>query len=245
MFLEARAVIVRRSSDRGGANHGWLNTKHTFSFANYYDTKFNSYGKLRVINEDHVIPGKGFPTHPHRDFEIFSYVIKGGIRHKDSMGNVEICLPGDIQFTSAGKGIFHSEFSEPQHGPLHFLQIWISPNETGLTPSYQTKHFSDEDKLGKLCLCVSGTGENNSIQINQDVKFYASKLNIGDSVSYELKKGRKGYLHNIETSSNLKIISSEEDYELLPGDGAFLNSGSCTFESTKDLAHFVFFDLKE
>ena len=241
------SIQVRKSEERGGANHGWLNTKHTFSFANYYDSKFGGYGPLRVINEDHVTPGDGFPAHPHRDFEIFSYVLQGGIRHKDSMGNTEVCRPGDIQFTSAGSGIFHSEFSEPSEGPLHFLQIWVKPSKTGLPPSYCTKTFPDEKKLGKLCLCLSETGEQDSIKIHQDVKVYASKLKNSQQVQHEFLSARKGYVHVPEISSPLLLKGEEESILLQPGDGAFLSSGRFTFENegNEKIAHFILFDLSQ
>jgi len=238
------SITLRKSFERGGANHGWLNTKHTFSFAMYYDRKFNGYGPLRVINEDHVTPGDGFPAHPHANFEIFSYVIGGAIRHQDSMGNSELCHPGDIQFTSAGKGIIHSEFADEDFGDLHFLQIWVKPSQTGLHPSYTTKRFPDELKQGKLCLCLSPSGKDDSIVINQDVFVFASKLSDGQSVTYEIPPGRKGYVHLIENTGPLNIESTDtKTIELSGGDGAFLSSGSFSFSGPSKQAHFIFFDI--
>ena len=239
------SITVRKSEQRGGADHGWLNSKHTFSFAGYYDPKYSSYGSLRVINEDHVAPGTGFPTHPHRDFEIFSYVIDGAIQHKDSMGNVEICKPGDIQFTSAGSGIMHSEFSVKEYGPLHFLQIWVKPNKNSLKPSYKTSHFSDEDKKNKLCLCLSGDGAKNSIKINQDILVYSSKLEQNNTINYDISPGRKVYIHVIETSGGLELKNNDKSVTLSPGDGAFLESPQqFTLTSTSSvLGHFILFDL--
>ena len=206
-----------------------------------------TYGSLRVINEDHVTPGDGFPTHPHSNFEIFSYVIGGAIKHTDSMGNIEVCKPGDIQFTSAGTGIAHSEFSKKEFGPLHFLQIWVLPNAKNLKPSYQTQHFSDEEKRGKLCLCLSGTGENKSIKINQDIKVFASKLEQGESVDYILNLGRKGYIHLIESTGSVEVsLSRKNTIELQGGDGAFLSNGRLKITATSvQQSHFILFDLEE
>lgn len=241
------SIVLRKSIERGAANHSWLKSHHTFSFASYYEPKFSNFGCLRVINEDHVKPGQGFPNHPHSNFEIFSYVITGAIKHKDSMGNTEICKRGDIQFTSAGKGISHSEFSDPKFGKLHFLQIWVSPSTKDLQPQYCTRHFSDEEKKGKLCLCLSQTGEENSIKINQNIKVFASKLEKGESVSYSVAKGRKGYIHIVESAGDVQLkLNEQESVALEGGDGAFLPSGNFVITGNHaNLSHFLLFDLLE
>ena len=237
-------ITTRQSEERGSANLGWLKSKHTFSFADYYDHKYSGYGSLRVINEDHLAPGKGFPEHPHRDYEIFTYVIRGAIEHEDSMGNVEICKPGDIQFTSAGSGISHSEFSVREYGPLHFLQIWVKPNKSGLKPHYTTGTFPDEIKRNKLCLCVSGDGENGSIAINQDIKVYASLLEDNQNLTFVVKPGRKVYIHVVENSGSLVLDNGNHLKTLAPGDGAFIeNPQQLQLAASSPLSHFLLFDV--
>jgi quercetin 2,3-dioxygenase len=241
----SKFIRIRKSFERGSANLGWLKSKHTFSFANYHDPKYMGLGSLRVINEDHLSPGKGFDAHPHRDFEIFSYVIKGAIKHQDSMGNQEICHPGDIQFTSAGKGVSHSEYSAPEYGPLHFLQIWVKPDRFGITPSYTTRHFSNEQKRGKLCLCLSSSG-GDCININQDVKVFASLLGGSEPVvDYVVENKRQAYLHLIEGGGALEISTPDETLLLQPGDGAFLLVPQrVSFKGiSEQLAHFVLIDV--
>ena len=187
-------TAVRKAKDRGTANFGWLDSKHTFSFGNYYDPRFMGFGTLRVINEDRVAPGKGFDTHGHRDMEIVSYVLEGALEHKDSIGTGSVIRPGDVQRMSAGTGIRHSEFNHSKSDGVHFLQIWIEPDRDGITPSYEQKNFSTDEKRGRLRLVGSQDGRDGSVTIHQDVDLYASVLGRGAAVSHALAAGRKGWL---------------------------------------------------
>jgi len=184
---------VRRSSERGHANHGWLDSYHSFSFADYYDPRHMGFGPLRVINEDRVQPGQGFGTHGHRDMEIISYVLEGALGHKDSMGNGSTIVPGDVQRMSAGSGVRHSEYNY-EKGVTHFLQIWIEPNVTGIAPSYEQKHFKPEDKRGRLRLIASSDGRDGSVTIHQDALVFAGLFDGGEAATYDLAD-RKGYVH--------------------------------------------------
>lgn len=186
---------IRKSSDRGLANHGWLKSHHSFSFASYYDPEHMGFGPLRVINEDRVYPGRGFGTHGHRDMEIISYVLEGSLAHKDSMGNGSALRYGDVQRMSAGTGVQHSEFNHSPDAPVHFLQIWSEPNIKGIAPSYEEKHFDVESKQGKLRLIASPDGRDGSVLIHQDATVYASILNGEDRVRHELTPGRIAYVH--------------------------------------------------
>lgn len=186
---------IRKSGDRGLANHGWLKSYHTFSFGHYYDPEHTGFGPLLVINEDRVQPGHGFGTHPHRDMEIISYVLDGALEHRDSMGNGSVLRYGDVQRMSAGTGVRHSEFNHSQKDPVHFLQIWIEPNVKGIAPSYEEKHFDPESKQGKLRLIASGNGRDGSVLIHQNAAIYASILNGSDRIKHELAPGRTGYVH--------------------------------------------------
>eukprot|EP00026_Physarum_polycephalum_P014011 Phypoly_transcript_14477.p1 GENE.Phypoly_transcript_14477~~Phypoly_transcript_14477.p1 ORF type:complete len:243 (+),score=38.68 Phypoly_transcript_14477:127-855(+) len=238
------SIVVRKSADRGSANHGWLDTHHTFSFAGYYDPRFVGFNSLRVINEDRVAPGKGFGTHPHSEMEIFSYVISGELAHKDSMGNRETIKRGDVQFTSAGTGILHSEFNGSNSDWVHFLQIWVKPNVSGIEPSYQTKHFAEEEKKDKLRLIVSPDGSDGSVSIHQDLKMYASVLQKGASVSFTWPAGRAGYIHLTDTKGSLSL---NDEVILHEGDGAFINGNDHVTISISGLAEkseFVLFDMK-
>ncbi|HEX4341715.1 MAG TPA: pirin family protein [Polyangiaceae bacterium] len=186
---------IRRSGDRGLADHGWLRSFHTFSFADYYDPANMGFRALRVINEDRVEAGRGFGTHPHRDMEIISYVLDGELSHKDSMGNGSVIRPGDVQRMSAGTGVRHSEFNPSQSDGVHFLQIWIVPDRAGHQPSYEQKSFSDEERAGKLRLVASNDGQGGSVSINQDAKLYAGTFGEGEKARYELPAGRHAWLH--------------------------------------------------
>jgi quercetin 2,3-dioxygenase len=188
---------TRKSDDRGVANHGWLYSQHTFSFGSYYDPRHTGFGPLLVINEDRVAPGQGFGTHGHRDMEIISYVLEGQLAHKDSMGNSSILRYGDVQRMSAGSGVQHSEFNYSSSAPVHFLQIWIEPNVTGIEPAYEEKHFDPEAKQGKLRLIASANGRSGSVRLHQDADIYASILNGNDSIQHTLAPGRNAYLHVI------------------------------------------------
>ena len=186
---------LRRSSERGHADHGWLDSYHSFSFADYYDPQHMGFGPLRVINEDRVQPGKGFGTHGHRDMEIISYVLEGSLGHKDSMGTGSTIVPGDVQRMSAGSGVRHSEFNHEKQGVTHFLQIWIEPNVTGIPPSYEQKHFKPEDKRGRLRLIASSDGRDGSVTIHQDASLYAALVDGAEALDFEPLPGRKVYVH--------------------------------------------------
>ncbi|HEX5125839.1 MAG TPA: pirin family protein [Rhodocyclaceae bacterium] len=188
-------IIPRFSHERGHAKHGWLDSYHTFSFADYHDADNMGWGPLRVINEDRVAPGKGFGSHGHRDMEIISYVLDGALAHKDSMGNGTVIRPGDVQRMSAGQGVVHSEFNPSETEEVHFLQIWILPRERNVSPSYQDIHVDDISMRGRLCLIASPDGEQGSVRIHQDVRLYASVLDENDEVKAHYVNGRLGYLH--------------------------------------------------
>jgi hypothetical protein len=186
---------VRHSSDRGHAEHGWLESYHSFSFADYFDARHVEFGPLRVINEDRVSPGAGFGTHPHRDMEIISYVLSGELAHKDSLGTGSVIRPGDVQRMSAGSGVRHSEFNSSTTQGLHFLQIWIKPNVVGIEPSYEEKHFADNDKQGRLRLIASPEGRDGSLLIHQAASLYAGRFDGEEHATLELKPGRRSYVH--------------------------------------------------
>jgi redox-sensitive bicupin YhaK (pirin superfamily) len=188
-------IELRKSKDRGYADHGWLRSFHTFSFADYYDPEHMGFGHLRVINEDRIQPGTGFGTHGHRDMEIISYVLEGALAHKDSMGNGSAIVPGDVQRMSAGKGVLHSEFNHAKDGVTHFLQIWIEPNVTGIAPGYEQKHFDAASKRGRLRLVASPDGREGSVTIHQDAYVYAALLDGADRATHKLEPGRRAYLH--------------------------------------------------
>ena len=191
---------IRHSEERGAANHGWLNSHHSFSFGSYHDPKHMGFGPLLVINEDRVTPGQGFGTHGHRDMEIISYVLDGALEHKDSMGTGSVLHYGDVQRMSAGSGVRHSEFNHSQTDGLHFLQIWIQPNVTGIAPSYEEKHFAPESKQGKLRLVASSDGRQGSVLIHQNASIYASIMQEGDALEHALDEGRTAYVHLIRGS---------------------------------------------
>src|SRR6202171_5095461 len=188
-------IEIRRSQERGLAEHGWLKSFHTFSFADYYDPQHMGFGSLRVINEDRVQPGQGFGTHGHRDMEIISYVLEGGLAHKDSMGNGSVIRPGDVQRMSAGTGVRHSEYNASDRDPGHFLQIWIEPDEQGVKPSYEEKHFDAASKRGRLRLIASRDGREGSVRIHQDANLYAALVDGAESVALEPAAGRRVYVH--------------------------------------------------
>jgi redox-sensitive bicupin YhaK (pirin superfamily) len=191
----SKPLTIRRASERGLGDHGWLRSFHTFSFADYYDPKHMGFRALRVINDDTVQAGQGFGTHPHSDMEILSYVLEGALEHKDSMGNGSIMRPGDVQRMSAGTGVRHSEFNASKTDPVHFLQIWIVPDERGYPPSYEQKAFTDADKKGKLRLVASRDGRDGSVTVHQDVGLYAGLLGEADRVQHTLAAGRHAWVH--------------------------------------------------
>jgi hypothetical protein len=189
---------IRRSSARGHADHGWLDSFHSFSFADYYDPAWMGWGNLRVINEDRIAPGTGFGTHGHRDMEIISYVLAGELAHKDSMGNVKGIPPGDVQRMSAGTGVRHSEFNHAPNATTHFLQIWIQPSVTGIPPSYEQTSFAEADKRDRLRLVASPDGRDGSVTIHADARMYAGLFNGAATVSLPLAPGRKAYVHVVK-----------------------------------------------
>jgi quercetin 2,3-dioxygenase len=186
---------VRKSNERGYADHGWLKSFHTFSFADYHDPDHMGFGSLRVINEDRILPGRGFGTHGHRDMEIISYVLEGALAHKDSMGNGSSIVPGDVQRMSAGKGVMHSEYNHSKDGTTHFLQIWIEPNVTGIPPSYEQKHFDAASKRGRLCLIAASDAREGSVLIHQDASVYAALLDGAERIEHKLDSARRAFLH--------------------------------------------------
>jgi quercetin 2,3-dioxygenase len=185
----------RPSEERGAADHGWLKSRHTFSFADYFDPEQVEFGALRVINEDRVEPGMGFGMHGHRDMEIMSYVLEGELEHKDSMGNGSVIRPGDVQRMSAGRGILHSEHNPSRTDPVHFLQIWIRPAVQGIAPSYEQKHFGTDDKRGRLRLVASADGAQGSVRIHQDARVYAGLFDAAERASLALAPHRRAYVH--------------------------------------------------
>ncbi|MHB1402508.1 MAG: pirin family protein [Thiobacillus sp.] len=188
-------TTLRPSNARGHANHGWLDSYHTFSFANYYDPEHMGVSNLRVINDDTVMPGQGFGTHGHQDMEIVSYVLDGALEHKDSMGTGSVIRPGDIQRMSAGTGVRHSEYNPSATEPVHFLQIWLTPNRSGVQPGYEQKHFALDDRRGRLVLLVSPDGRDGSLSAHQDGLLYGTLLEAGESVEHPLAAGRRAYVH--------------------------------------------------
>jgi quercetin 2,3-dioxygenase len=188
-------LTLRRSGERGYADHGWLKSFHSFSFANYFDPQHMGFGNLRVINEDRIAPGTGFGTHGHRDMEIISYVLSGELAHKDTLGNIKAIPPGDVQRMSAGTGVQHSEFNHAKDQTTHFLQIWIEPNVTGIAPSYEQKTFADPGKRGRLQLVASPDGAEGSVTIHAHARAYAGLFDGSESFSLALRPSRKGYVH--------------------------------------------------
>ena len=233
-------ITIRSASERGQANFGWLNSRHTFSFGSYYDPAHMGFGNLRVINEDKVAPGQGFPTHSHRDMEIISYVIDGALEHKDSIGNGSIIRPGDVQRMSAGTGISHSEYNASKDSPVHFLQIWVLPGKQGIEPGYEQTYFSPEEKQGKLRLVGSHDGRDGSITIHQDVNLYATQLAIGERVNYRLEANRVVWLQVVRGSMTLngQLLSL--------GDGAAITDvENLSIQGESDDAEFLLFDMAD
>lgn len=230
-------LAIRQAEDRGLANLGWLNSRHTFSFGHYHDPKFMGFGPLRVINEDRVQPKQGFGTHGHKDMEIISYVLDGALAHKDSMGNGSIMRPGDVQRMSAGTGVRHSEFNHSDDELVHFLQIWIIPEEDGLEPTYEQMNFSPEEKAGQLRLVGSQDGRDGSVTIHQDVDLYATCLTDEQAVIHEIGEGRKGW---VQVARGTATINDEQLY---PGDGVAIDGpGAITLAGTSD-TEILLFDM--
>ncbi len=230
-------IQIRPSAERGGGNHGWLKTQHSFSFADHWDPKWMGFRSLRVINEDWVAPSTGFPTHPHRDMEIITYVLEGKLEHKDSLGTGSVILPGDGQRMTAGSGIRHSEFNPSKSEPVHLLQIWIQPEKAALPPSYEQKSFPEAEKRGKLRLIASRDASDGSVKINQDAKLYVSLLKPGDEVTHHLEASRHAWLQVARGAVELN------GKNLSQGDGAAIsNEKSLTIRGIAD-AEVLLFDL--
>lgn len=230
-------ITIRPRNERGTANFGWLDSRHTFSFGNYYDPNHMGFASLRVINEDKVIPAKGFGTHSHRDMEIISYVLSGALEHKDSMGNGSVIRPGDVQRMSAGTGVAHSEFNASATEPVHFLQIWLLPNQSGLPPSYEEKHFSFDDKSGQLTLVGSPNGRDGSVLIHQDVNLYIGNLEQGNHIDYNVDNNRAVWIQVIKGS----IFLNGKPLEA--GDGAAIVDEAITLTAEGDTAEILLFDM--
>ena len=223
-------LFIRKSQERGYADHGWLKSFHSFSFAGYHDPRFMGWGNLRVINEDRVAPGMGFGKHGHRNMEIISYVLSGELAHEDSMGNIKGIPPGDVQRMSAGTGVMHSEFNHAKDQTTHFLQIWIEPNQLEIAPSYEQKTIPAVNKDGKLCLVASPTGEAGSVSISADAKMYAGLFDGEQSASLKLDPSRKAYVHLIRGSLQVNgqelnggdalLIQDESQLSILNGKSA-------------------------
>ena len=230
-------INIRKSNERGHADHGWLNTHFTFSFADYYDPEHVFFRTLRVMNDDRVAAGGGFPTHPHRDMEIVTYVLEGALEHRDSMGTGSVIKPGDVQYMSAGSGVTHSEFNASKTEPVHLLQIWMFPQEKGLMPLYDQKNFSEAEKRGKLRLVVSPDGRDGSVKIRQDNELYTTLLGKGESVRHELKPDRHAYVQVARGSVKLNGTSLDE------GDGAAISAEEAVELTGVDNAEVLLFDL--
>jgi quercetin 2,3-dioxygenase len=231
-------VTVRRSDDRGHFNHGWLDTYHTFSFADYHDPDHMRFRSLRVINEDRVAPGRGFGMHPHRDMEIITYVLSGELEHRDSMGNRGVIKPGEVQYMAAGTGIVHGEFNPSQTEPVHLMQIWITPNRAGVEPHYEQRPFPALADAGKLTLLASSDGRAGSISINQDAALYAATLRNGQRVSQALESGRAAWIQVLRGGVEVGGVA------LNAGDGAAVtDEATLTITANGDGAEMLVFDL--
>ena len=229
-------ITIRRSDERGHADHGWLDARHTFSFAEYMDPRFMGYGVLRVLNQDRVAPGRGFGMHGHRDMEIVTYLLEGVLEHKDSMGNGAQMRPGEVQFMSAGAGVMHSEFNASETEPLHLLQMWVLPARPGGEPRYEQTAFPEEERRGKLRLVVSPDGRDGSLTIGQDARMYAGLLNGDETASHDFGDDRCGWLHVARGSLRLN------GEELGPGDGAAIEGEAMTLDGG-DGAEFVLWEM--
>jgi hypothetical protein len=237
MRTSASPINVRRSAGRGHANHGWLETYHSFSFADYHDPAHVGFRSLRVINQDTVAPGAGFPPHPHRDMEIFSYVVSGAIAHKDSIGNGRELKPGQIQLMGTGSGVTHSEFNPSKTDPLHLLQIWITPRTRGLEPGYTEWHPTAESESQSKVLVISPDGRDGSATIHQDADVYRIRINAGETFSHDLASGRGLWLQLITGSLTAGGTT------LHPGDAASTESAGSIRFTAKDDSEALLFDL--
>jgi quercetin 2,3-dioxygenase len=230
-------INIRKSNDRGHADHGWLDTRFTFSFADYYDTEHVQFRTLRVINDDHIAGGGGFPMHPHRDMEIVTYVLDGALEHRDSMGNGSVIKPGDVQYMSAGTGVTHSEFNASESEPVHLYQIWMMPDKRGYKPAYDQKNFSEAEKRGTLRLLASPDGRDGSVKIRQDNELYATRLGAGESVKHSLQPQRHAYVQVARGSVKLNGKPLET------GDGAAISAEKSVELTGVNDAEVLLFDL--
>ena len=230
-------MTLRRAAERGRSELDWLDSRHTFSFADYHDPRWMGFRELRVINEDRVEPGRGFGTHAHRDMEIVTYVIEGALQHRDSMSNGSIIRPGDVQRMSAGTGVTHSEFNPSQTEPVHFLQIWILPARTGMPPGYEQRRFPVDEKRGMLRLVASPDGRDGSVTVHQDVDLFAVVLEAGETVSHALQHGRHAWIQAVTGTVALGGTA------LAPGDGAAVSEERSITLAARDAAELLLFDL--
>jgi len=230
-------ITIRKSEERGHFDLGWLDTYHTFSFDQYYDPAHMHFRSLRVINEDRVAPGQGFPTHSHRDMEIITYILSGALEHRDSMGNGSVIRPGDVQRMTAGTGVSHSEFNPSDSEGVHLLQIWILPKAHGLTPGYEEKHFAEEERRGRLRLIASEDGREGSVAINQDARVYATLLEAGQVFTHALPPNRHAWIQLARGTLRLNGL------ELKQGDGAAVRGESDLTIETHDQGELLLFDL--
>lgn len=230
-------LTIRRGADRGHLNYGWLDTLHTFSFGEYYDPRFMGFRDLRVINEDRVQPGQGFPTHPHRDMEIITCVLEGALEHRDSMGNGSVIRAGDVQVMSAGKGVTHSEYNASREEPVHLLQIWIRTAEKGAAPRYDQKSFSADEKKGRLRLVVSPHGAGGTLRILQDARLYLALLDEGEGLTHELGPERHAW---VQVARGEVLVNGER---LRAGDGAALSQETRVHLAAVERAELLLFDL--
>ncbi|HZE72590.1 MAG TPA: pirin family protein [Pyrinomonadaceae bacterium] len=230
-------INLRRANERGHFNFGWLDTYHTFSFDQYYDPKHMSFRSLRVINEDRVAPGRGFPSHSHRDMEIVTYVLEGALRHQDSMGNGSVIRPGEVQRMTAGTGVTHSEANPSDNESLHLLQIWILPDKKNRQPEYEQKMFSKDEKQGRLLLIAANDGRNGAVTIHQDTQIYAALLDVGDSIKHELAPGRHAWIQVARGAVTLN------EKPLDQGDGAAVSDEPLIEIVGQAPAEILLFDL--
>jgi quercetin 2,3-dioxygenase len=230
-------ISVRKASQRGLTSIDWLKSRHTFSFGEYYDPKEQGFSDLRVINEDWVAPGAGFPTHSHRDMEIITYVIDGAVQHKDSMGNGSIIKPGDVQRMSAGTGVTHSEYNPSKAEELHLLQIWLLPDRRGHHPGYEQKEIGDAEKRGRLRLIASPDGRDGSVSIHQDARLYAAIMESGKPIAVTLTPGRRGYLQVVRGAVNVNGVALEA------GDGARIAEEGALEIGGREESEVLLFDL--
>lgn len=230
-------VTVRKGKDRGVTQIGWLDSRHTFSFGDYFDPRNNQFHSLRVINDDRIAPGGGFPMHPHRDMEILTFVLNGELEHRDSMGNGEVIHAGEWQAMTAGTGIQHSEFNPSKTEPLHLMQIWILPDRKGLKPGYRQKKFSDAEKSGRWQLAASPNGADGSLIIHQDARLFVSRLDKGQAVRHDLVRGRAAFLH-VATGS-----ATVNGQKLIAGDAISLEDETAVLANGNETGELLMFDL--